>query len=87
LKNFAKPKPGVPPPTWNTKTIGIMSDLYKCSYFYDNKALEGLEDFDEWMKYIFGVFYYYENFADAKSTKLQTTNIAKLILEKMDLQI
>jgi hypothetical protein len=70
---------------WDTKNIGILSDIYKCSEYYDDKPMEGLESIKDWMKYIFGVFYYYENFPDAKVTKLQTTNISKMILQKMEL--
>jgi Histidine phosphatase superfamily (branch 2) len=82
LKNMPSPNT-----VWDTKSIGILSDLFKCSEFYDNKLLAGLESMKDWMKYIFGVYYYYDNYPDAKVTKLGLTGSSKLILEKMELQI
>lgn len=49
--------------------------------------MAGTEDIFPWMKYIFGVYYFYENFPDAQITKLITTNMAKRILEKMEAQM
>jgi hypothetical protein len=69
---------------WNTQFIGIFSDVNKCYQFYANEPMEGTADIFDWMKYIFGVYYYYENFSNPDVTKLKTTNLAKLVLEKMD---
>lgn len=73
--------------TWNTQTIGIFSDINKCYQYYANQPMPGTEAIFPWMKYIFGVYYYFENFPDPQITKLITTNMAKRILEKMEAQM
>jgi hypothetical protein len=71
-------------PSWNTETIGIFSDVNKCYKFYSGKPMEGTEEMYPWMKYTFGVYYFYKNFVDPDVTKLKTTNLANMILKKMD---
>lgn len=69
---------------YDLKTLGIFSDINKCYYYNEGKAMAGTESVMDKMKYVFGIYYINAKYTNDGIKKLYTSKMSQDIIKNFE---